>query len=351
MGNPLAPTLANFFVGHLEKTLFHDVEDTHPVLYLRYVDDVFCVFRKGVDFQHFLSTLNNLHSNLQFTYEYGGREIPFLDTKVSLNNKSVSTTVFRKKTDTGVVLNYTAIAPSKWKKSLVKCFLHRAHLVCSDIYSRNEEINKLREVFKKNNYPDEFFERELKVYDEQRSRKMANEDKDQQPENNEVEFKPFVKIPFIGKPSLLFAKRLARLIQNRMGKMIQVVYETVKVKDSFKLKDNVPKEISSRVVYKFSCPGDPDTAYIGSSNRTLNERVKEHLDFKREGSAVSQHITQCQACITKGITINNFVILRRCHDDFETRIVEALLIKRHNPKLNKQFSKSCAYSYTLKIFN
>ena len=64
-----------------------------------------------------------------------------------------------------------------------------------------------------------------------------------------------------------------------------------------------------------------------SLNRTLNERVKEGLDFKREGSAVSQHISQCQA---ESIKINYFIILRRCHDDFETRIVEALLIKRHN---------------------
>ena len=42
MGNPLAPTMANFFLGALERKLFNgELKDSNPALYTRYVDDVF----------------------------------------------------------------------------------------------------------------------------------------------------------------------------------------------------------------------------------------------------------------------------------------------------------------------
>ena len=44
MGGPLGPTLANFFLGHLETKLFNGI-DFGPSLYIRYVDDIFAVFR------------------------------------------------------------------------------------------------------------------------------------------------------------------------------------------------------------------------------------------------------------------------------------------------------------------
>ena len=52
MGNPLAPTLANFFLGIMERKLFNNtsLSTSDPTLYTRYVDDIFCVFRGGVQF-------------------------------------------------------------------------------------------------------------------------------------------------------------------------------------------------------------------------------------------------------------------------------------------------------------
>ena len=101
MGNPLAPTLANFFLGHQETLLFEgETTDTdHPAFYVRYVDDVFCVFRGNAKFENFLSKLNALHGNLKFTHEFGGKAMPFLDIKVSLNDNKLQTTVFRKKNE------------------------------------------------------------------------------------------------------------------------------------------------------------------------------------------------------------------------------------------------------------
>ena len=102
MGNPLAPTMANFFLGSLECELWNTKpRQSFPAFYTRYVDDVFCVFRKGTDFHVFLKVLNSLHSNLKFTYELGGASLPFLDMKIEFKEAKLSTTIHPKKTDTG----------------------------------------------------------------------------------------------------------------------------------------------------------------------------------------------------------------------------------------------------------
>ena len=161
MGNPLAPTLANFFMGCQEKLLFEDTlsDKDQPALYVRYVDDVFCVFRKNTKFENFMEKLNALHVNLKFTHEFGGKVMPFLDIKVSVNTNKLQTTVFRKKTNTDVVINYDAVAPMNWKSGVIKCLLHRAKMVCSDEQQLRKEIKTLKDIFHRNGYPEDFFEK------------------------------------------------------------------------------------------------------------------------------------------------------------------------------------------------
>ena len=51
MGNPLAPTIENYLMGILEKNLFNTEDEKNPVLYFRYLDEIFCTFRKVVSFK------------------------------------------------------------------------------------------------------------------------------------------------------------------------------------------------------------------------------------------------------------------------------------------------------------
>ena len=66
MGNPLGPTLANFFLRHLEKTPFEnpDNKDELPKLYLQYIDDVYAVFQSKSSCSKFLNELNSQHNEL-----------------------------------------------------------------------------------------------------------------------------------------------------------------------------------------------------------------------------------------------------------------------------------------------
>ena len=369
MGNPLAPTLANFFLGFLERNLFtttpgstKDILKSEPKLYLRYVDDVFCVFKSSANYKQFLSKLNNLHPNLKFTFEFGGSTLPFLDTRITLKSPTFESTIYRKKTNTNVVINYSATAPTQWKRALAKWFLNRAVKICSNNEHFQKEIIELRKIYHMNGYPKSFFD---KIFNNHCRNKNQPEGSDVKPGHEETvktthatdetsavqtpevpENKAFVKIPYVGRPSILFGNRLKKIFTSLKNVDVRVVYTTTKVKDHFRLKDQTPKELLARVVYGFTCPRDSEIRYIGYTNRNLIERVREHL---RGGTAVSDHISECDDCRSKGVTAGNFIILKQCRKRFDTSIYEALLIKRHNPVLNRQLVKP-GKTYKLKIF-
>ena len=76
--------------------------------------------------------LNTLHESITFTYELSGNELPFLDVKIKLVDK-IESKLYKKKTDTDVVLKFSSIAPFKGKLSLVLWFLNRAKKLYSNI--------------------------------------------------------------------------------------------------------------------------------------------------------------------------------------------------------------------------
>ena len=69
MGNPLGPTLANWFLGMIEKKLFDQHLSFYASFYVRYMDNVFAIFDSSTEVQLFLDVLNKQHPKLRFTCE------------------------------------------------------------------------------------------------------------------------------------------------------------------------------------------------------------------------------------------------------------------------------------------
>ena len=59
MSSPLVPSLANIFVGYYKALLFK--RGNKPLMYYRYVDDIFAVFNDEDECNEFFSHLNSLH--------------------------------------------------------------------------------------------------------------------------------------------------------------------------------------------------------------------------------------------------------------------------------------------------
>jgi hypothetical protein len=69
MGSSLCPVISNMFMEHFEQLALDPVSHK-PAMWLRYVDDTFVVWPHGTEkLQEFLSHINSLRSNIQFTME------------------------------------------------------------------------------------------------------------------------------------------------------------------------------------------------------------------------------------------------------------------------------------------
>ncbi|XP_068685084.1 uncharacterized protein [Montipora foliosa] len=69
MGSPLAPVLANLFMGHHERIWLENYKASSILLYRRYVDDTFCLFDTEHDATLFFDYINDRHPNIRFTME------------------------------------------------------------------------------------------------------------------------------------------------------------------------------------------------------------------------------------------------------------------------------------------
>ena len=82
---------------------------SRPKLYLRYIGDIFAIFDKYQDFTPFLNWIYALHRNLEFTVEVATSSLPFLDVNVKLRNIELELSVYRKLTNTNVIINFSPI--------------------------------------------------------------------------------------------------------------------------------------------------------------------------------------------------------------------------------------------------
>ena len=129
MGSPLAPILANLFLGYHEKNWLNEYKNNGgragPLFYRRYVDDIFAVFQNQNEASDFLQYLNSRHSNIKFTMETNVDNIlNFLDIKID-NKNDTKTSVYHKPTFTGLMTNFRSFVPYEFKTKLVHTLVDR----------------------------------------------------------------------------------------------------------------------------------------------------------------------------------------------------------------------------------
>ncbi|CAF4298322.1 unnamed protein product, partial [Adineta steineri] len=107
MGNPLAPIIADLWMQKMEDKL-NRFSTNKPLIWLRYVDDIFCIFTiPKIKIDDFHSRINKWHPNLRFTLEVESNisySISFLDVLVTHNEDKLVTSLYRKPTHTGLYM-------------------------------------------------------------------------------------------------------------------------------------------------------------------------------------------------------------------------------------------------------
>ncbi len=340
MGSPLGPSLANVFMSELEQRFLSNCPpECKPVLYRRYVDDTFCLFRNRDHIALFLNFINSQHPNIKFTYETETENsLPFLDVLVTREGNCFTTSLFRKKTFTGLYTDFSSLAPDKYKKNLISVLLYRAFHICSTYKTFHDEIIRIKEILSKNKFPRALVDRIIKSFLDKTFTPTVVA-----PTETETRVPLLFCIPFLGRYSLQMKTRICRLVKKCYpGIQLKVIFRSsTRIQSFFPFKDRIPSLIRSSVIYKFQCPGC-HAWYYGKTSRNLITRCREHLGINKAGqqkikvtaSAIWDHLNESGHTAS----LDDFSILDRANNDFDLLIHESLLILRDRPSLNSQQS-------------
>ena len=348
MGSPLGPTFANIFLCFYEqKWLDNCPKEFKPVLYRRYVDDIFLLFENEEHHLHFMNYMNSQHSSINFTDEKeSNNEISFLDILIIRNpgDSTFSTSVYRKKTFSGVLTNWGSCIFIGHKIGTIYSMLHRCYMLCSNYESMHVQFEIVKGIFKQNGYPhyiiDACIMRFLnKIFD------PSIQDKNVINDNNSKSIQ--IVLPYLGQFSLNVKRRLTDLLgKNLENCKLKLIFSSPKkLSNILNFKDRIPIGLSSCVIYKFTC-GCCHASYVGKTKRHFRRRVGEHIGHshltgKKVKSpmvtSVSQH-TQSSHHIAGW---EDFEILGYEHsrNDVFLKIKESLLIKLHKPSLTNKTSE------------
>ena len=154
MGSPLGPVLANIFMCHFEEKWVMN-SSIRPAIWFRYVDDTFTLFDNKESAVKFLDYLNSRHDHIKFTIEFEQHsEIPFLDIVIKRHhNSSFSTSIYRKKTFTGVYTKWDSFTPRKYKINLIRTLTYRCFRICSSASLLQSALNDVKKLLSRNGYP------------------------------------------------------------------------------------------------------------------------------------------------------------------------------------------------------
>ena len=133
MGSPLGPTLANVFMCHFENIWLENCPaHFKPIVYRRFVDDTFLLFRTKDHVEKFKNYLNKQHKNIKFTSEIEENgSLSFLDITITRENNKFVTSVYHKPTFSSVFTYFESFIPDIHKRGLIETLLHRSFRLAS----------------------------------------------------------------------------------------------------------------------------------------------------------------------------------------------------------------------------
>lgn len=346
---PLGPTLANAFLCFNETTWLQNCPSSFkPVLYKRYVDDIFLLFESPDHHVKFRNYMNQQHPNMKFTDEVEkDGSLSFLDVKVDRTRDKFSTDVYRKDTFSGVLSNFNSSMYVGYKFSLVYTLLHRCFMICSDYHKFDEQVKKLKVIFGNNAYPLHVIDFCILGFLNKMFSKKSVVTTVPQKEIRVV-------LPYLGKHSLDLRHKLKRLLSTVGRCKLKFVFSTTKrLRNILHFKDRIPLDLHSCVIYKFRCKSC-DAFYIGKTYRHFKHRKGEHLGISHLTNVRYNSIPTLRTAVLDHILVtdhesgfDDFEVISSepSGSNFKLEIRESLLINLHKPTLNTAGS-----SIPLKLF-
>ena len=132
----------------------------------------------------------------------------FLDVKICRKNGKFVASVHRKPTFSWVFTNYESFIPTYQKRGLLHTLLHRSFNICCDFKTFHFEIDHLKTILIKNNYPLNLIDSCIKSF--------LNKLYTPKVVVPNVPRNVFVKLPFLGSTSFQIRKKLQKLLSDKL---------------------------------------------------------------------------------------------------------------------------------------
>ena len=139
----------------MEKNIIQNhIDQKNIISYHRYVDDVFCIVKKGLK-DEILNEMNAFDPFLEFTIEnMTENKLNFLDTTVNFENDQLFLTQFRKPEASDCLINFhKGVAPKAYKFSTLIGEVYRANNCNTTEEGLEKSIRQIEEIFLKNQFP------------------------------------------------------------------------------------------------------------------------------------------------------------------------------------------------------
>ena len=318
MGSALSPVLANIYMEFFESELLPTLP-TQPLLWIRYVDDIFAIWSSEDDVDSFLRDLNALAPSIKFTVEWeNDAALPFLDVVVHRELQCFQFSVYRKPTHSGMYLHYYSWHPQYVKKSVMYSMFLRAFRICDPLYIAHE-LQYIKSSFSRLGYPPSLIQTALS--DAKRKFHSVNiprQDREKQIHLSLPHSKSnnFVRTCLKSSNISLISKQ-----SNSLKK--QLIQTGSKTHDA--------DTAVGPGVYVVPCQ-DCDSCYVGETGRALSVRLGEHkanVRYARESSAFFVHVRDHE----HRIKWDAAKLVFSSQNKHKRLIIESALIK-HLPNFN-----------------
>ena len=256
-----------------------------------------------------------------------------------------------KPTDTGLILNFHALAPKRYKRSVVSGFVYRIFRACSTWTHFHESMQKARTILERNQYPPSFYDPIIRqtlkdiitakttpTIESSETETFAQTTNDIAQTSLDETPKRAIFIQYRGKCAEDYARTL-----HKCNAPYTIIMTLRKLKTTLpSLKPPVEKHLRSGVVYQIECVRC-QAAYVGQTSRHLITRFKEH---QKPSSPVSKHMKWCGASYTFD---DATILASTSRGEVHLLILEALYIAELKPTINTK-EEFRSRTLTIKFF-
>lgn len=298
MGSPLSGLLSDIFMHNLEDN--NIINDSNPfrnkiIYWYRYVDDIICLFNgTKEESENFLTYLNSLSMNIQFTSENNSTNINYLDVTISNENNQHIFKIYRKPTQSDLLIPSKSNHPWKYKMAGFRAMINRLLNIPMNENNYIQEIKIIKYLAMRNGYNPKIIDRMIKNIKKKRNQTTRPKENSDQ--------KKFIKVPYTTK--------MNKAIRKTFGQTkYQLSYSTRN--NTFEIINKLSKEESTLFnkynksgIYRIKC-SDCEKFYIGQTGRTFKSRFNEHIQALRSQNKTSMKSNYAEHLLNQNHNFKN----------------------------------------------